>query len=258
MGESTLTSPNIALIDIETSPIIGYTWGLYDVNVLAVIEPVKILSCAWKWLGEKDVNVKALCDYKDYKPGIVNDRSLCKDIWDVLDLADIAIAHNGDSFDIKVCNSRFIANGLNAPSDYKSIDTLKVAKKYFRFNNNSLNELGVYLNEGEKVPTGGFKTWLKCMEGDPAAWLRMKKYNVQDIRLLERVYLRLRPFIGNHPNLNLIAPSSAEGHSCSVCQSLDTTKRGKAVTKAGSYQRYQCNQCGSWSSGPYERFKPDK
>jgi hypothetical protein len=250
-------TPKIAFIDIETSPIIGYTWAMWETNVLAVIEPVKVICCGWKWLGDKHVTVRALPDYGNYIGGVVDDRDLVADVWGVLDEADVVIAHNGDSFDCKVLNARFIANNLTAPSDYKTIDTLKVAKKYFKFASNSLNELGLYLNEGKKAPTGGFETWTKCMAGDPVAWDRMKKYNVQDVDLLERVYLRLRPFIGNHPNLNTIAPVKLKTSefACSSCQSLNTTKRGFSVTKVGKYQRYSCQSCGSWSSGPYEKIK---
>jgi len=201
--------------------------------------------------------VKALCDYPGYKGGVVDDKKLVTELWKVLDGADVVIAHNGDSFDIKVLNARFVANGLNAPSDYKSIDTLKVAKKHFRFNNNTLNELGQYLKEGRKAPTGGFETWTKCMKGDLTAWATMKEYNVQDIDLLERVYLRLRPFMSSHPNLNMINPLKGKlaEFACQVCQSIKTMKRGFSITKAGRYQRYQCTDCGSWSSGPYEKTK---
>lgn len=250
-------SPKICFIDIETSPIIGYTWGMYDVNVLGVIEPVKVIAVSWKWLGDSELHTRALPDYKGYRGGVVNDTDLVNDVWKVLDNADIVIAHNGDSFDIKILNARFLVAGLNPPSDYKTVDTLKVAKKYFRFNNNSLNELGGYLDEGRKTSTGGFETWLKCMAGEKEAWAQMRHYNARDVELLERVYLRLRPYINNHPNLNLIAPRKVtlSEHSCSSCQSLNTIKRGFSVTKLGRYQRYACNDCGSWSSGPYERVK---
>lgn len=250
--------PKTLLIDVETSPIIGYTWGTYDVNVLSVIEPVKIICCSWKWLGKDQVHVKALPDYPDYQKGVVNDKKLIGDLWGILDDADIVVAHNGDSFDIKILNTRFIAYDLRAPSDYKSIDTLKVARKYFRFNSNKLDDLGGYLDEGRKAPTGGFETWTKCMAGDAKAWAKMRAYNVKDVELLERIYLRLRPFMQNHPNLNLLDNSpqeKKEGFSCTVCQSFNTQRRGFTVTKVGRYQRHQCNDCGSWSSGPYERVK---
>lgn len=248
--------PKIVFVDIETSPIKGYAWKAYDTNLISIIEPVKVLCCAWKTLGSETVIVRGLSDYEGYRPGVVDDKSLCEEVWYVLDDADVVIAHNGDSFDIKVLNARFLANSLNPPSSYKTIDTLKVAKKYFRFNNNKLDELGAYLDEGRKAGTGGFETWTKCMEGDPKAWKRMKEYNARDVELLERVYLRLRPFIGNHPDLNMFNPRrSTSSFTCSTCQSTNTQKRGFQVTKAGRYQRYNCQDCGSWSSGPYEKVK---
>lgn len=250
-----MSNPRILLIDIETSPIIGYTWGMWETNVLSVIEPTKVICCGWKWLGDKDVTVISYSDFSSDSVVGVDDTQLVTEVWKVLDEADIVIAHNGDAFDVKILNARFIAAGLSAPSDYKTIDTLKVAKKYFKFSSNKLDELGGYLDEGHKAETGGFSTWVKCMARDKEAIERMKKYNARDVELLERVYLRLRPFINNHPNLNTIAPKEVlkNEFSCQVCQSTNTVKRGFSMTKVGRYQRYQCNECASWSSGAYER-----
>lgn len=252
-----MSKPRIAFIDIETSPILGYAWAIYDTNILGVKEPVKVMCFGWKWLGENKVNVLSLPDYKNYKPGVLDDSLLMKDVWKVLDEADVVVAHNGDSFDIKIINARFLVHGLNPPSDYKTVDTLKVSKKYFRMTTNKLDDVGGYLDEGRKASTGGFQTWVDCWDGDRKAWERMTTYNARDVELLERVYLRLRPFIGNHPDLNLIAgrPIKLGEFVCGSCQSLNTQKRGFAVTKAGRYQRYSCNDCGSWSTGPYERVK---
>ena len=246
---------NTLLIDIETSPIIGYTWGMYDQNVLRVIQPTKIICGAWKWLGADKGDVVGLCDYADYKKGVVDDYSLVAELWGLLDKADIVVAHNGDSFDIKSMNARFVANGINSPSYYTTVDTLKVARKYFRFNTNKLDNLGEYLGLGHKAASGGFGTWVGCMEGDEKAWALMKKYNLQDVNLLEKVYLKLRPYIRNHPNLNAINPKAAKGDKlpCTVCESFNTQRRGFLTTKMGRYQRHQCNDCGSWSSGPYEK-----
>lgn len=250
---------NIILLDIETSPLLGYSWTAYDANILKVVEPFKIISVAWKFLEDKDVKVRAINDYKDYKPGIVDDKNLVKDIWNVLDKADIVIAHNGASFDIKKLNARFIINGLNAPSDYEVIDTLKVAKKYFKFDSNNLNALGLYLDEGNKVSNGGFDLWVRCMAGDKTAWDKMKEYNKGDVTLLERIYLRLRPFMGSdHPNVNLITGHSHSSTACNVCESTDVIKRGFSFTKTGRKQRFQCNSCGSWSVGPFERVHASK
>lgn len=231
---------------------------MYDTNVLGVIQPVSIICASWKWLDETDIHARALTDYKGYKGGVVDDTKLVKELWGVLDAADVVVAHNGDSFDIKIMNTRFVAAGLNAPSHYKTIDTLKVARKYFRFSANKLDSLGEYLGVGRKAPTGGFETWIKCMAGDKEAWETMVKYNVHDIELLEKVYLKLRPYMQNHPVLAQFDPKPVVSGKfpCGTCESTNTNRRGFMTTKAGRYQRYQCLDCGSWSSGPYEKVKP--
>lgn len=248
--------PNILLIDIETSPIQGYTWGMYEQNVLKVIAPSKIIGAAWKWLGEAGMHSRTLPDYRGYRAGQLDDQKLVEELHSILDQADVVVAHNGDSFDVKKINARFVFYGLNAPSAYKTVDTLKVAKKYFRFDANNLNAITHYLGEGGKVNTGGFDLWVKCMAGDMPAWNKMKRYNEHDVKLLERVYLRLRPFMANHPNMNLFAaPNKKLEYACPTCRSIDVQRRGTLPTRTGLYQRYQCNTCGSWSSGPYQKAK---
>ena len=247
---SHLSKPKIILIDIETSPIVGYTWGTYDQTVLKVIEPSKIISVAWKELHSKTTYVKCLSDYTGYKKGIIDDKRLIQEVWKILDDADIAIAHNGDSFDFKRLNARFVWHGLTAPSAYQTIDTLKVAKKHFKFDGNSLNSLGQYFNLGSKAATGGFSLWTECISGDKSAWNKMKAYNKQDVDLLEKVYLVLRPYQANHPNVTLIS-GGCDGETCPSCQSTSVMKRGLAYTRTGSKQRYQCKDCGSWSSGGF-------
>ena len=168
-------------------------------------------------------------------------------LWQVLDESDIVIAHNGDKFDIKMLNVLFVKYHLNPPSPYRSIDTLKVARKYFRFMSNRLGDLGMKLGVGDKLDNGGFENWLGCINNDPQAWRKMLKYNAQDVKLLEKVYLRLRPWMDNHPPINVLAGSP---DSCPKCGGTHLQRRGtRKSTKTGTYSRYQCQDCGGWSTG---------
>lgn len=248
---------SVILLDIETSPLVGYSWQTYDTNVLKVIEPSKIISIAWKQLGAKETSCKCIADYRGYKSGVVNDEALIREIWDVLDKADIVIAHHGVAFDFKKLNARFVFYGLNSPSHYQVVDTKKEASKHFKFDSNSLNNLGSYLNVGQKINNGGFELWVECMGGDKKAWERMKSYNIQDVILLEQVYLKLRPFMSTHPDMNLMLGENIGQLACGSCLSLNLTKRGFALTKIGSKQRYQCSDCGSWTTGPWVRKTRD-
>lgn len=249
-----IKSPRVCLLDIETSPIQGYTWTTWDASVLKILEPSKVISIAWKWLGEDETFCRTLIDYKGYKPGVINDEKLIKEAWDLLDQSDVVIGHHSDAFDLKKLNARFVYYSLGSPSPYKSVDTKKAASKYFRLDSNSLNNIGVYLNLGQKVENGGFSLWDRCINGDKEAWELMRRYNIQDVVLLEKVYLALRPFIQNHPHLGLLA-GNEDTESCPSCQSPEVSRRGFSITRTGKRQRYQCKSCGAWSQGKFEKVK---
>jgi len=238
----------IVLLDIETAPNLGWVWGKYDQNVIAFYSTTYILSFAYKSLGDADITVRALPDYKGYTKDRANDELLSRDLWSVLDSADIVVAHNGDAFDIKRSNARFIAHDLPPPSPFKTVDTLKIAKKHFKFESNKLDDLGQYLAVGEKLAHTGFKLWRGCMDGDPEAWKQMKEYNAQDVALLEEVYLKLRPWATTHPNLNLYGGGS-DTVKCSSCGSDHVQKRGYSYAVTQVRQRFQCVDCRHWFSG---------
>lgn len=233
--------PRILLYDIETSPNIGYTWGRWEQNVIEFKKEWELLSFAFKWLGDKTVRVCARPDYKDE-----TDKSLTKALWELIDEADIVIAHNGDQFDQKKAKAKFIEHRLGPPSPYKSIDTKKIAKSQFAFNSNSLNDLGQLLKLGKKLPTGGFSLWLGCMAGDKKSWQKMKKYNKMDVALLEKVYLALRAWHPNHPN---VAVYRGEPKNCPSCGSRSVVRRGVALTKTSTFERMQCKDCHRWYQG---------
>lgn len=230
------------LFDIETSPLLGYTWEIYDTNVIEIVQDWYMLSFAVKWLDEKKTRVYTLADFRGYTKDKANDYKLVKKLWDYLSEADLVIAHNGDQFDIKKANARFIAHGLAPPAPNKTVDTLKVARKHFKFTSNKLDDLGNILGVGRKVAHTGKHLWLSCMRGDRKAWKIMAKYNKQDVVLLEKVYLKLRPYMATHPN-------NVSFGQCPVCQSFQVQKRGSYWSLKRKYQRYQCQSCGHWYKG---------
>lgn len=235
---------HVLIFDIETSPIRGTAWRTYDTNLVWVEQDWHIMSFAWKWLGKRQTYCLALPDFKDeYKIDPTNDYYLLERLHQLFTMADVVVAHNGDRFDQKKTNARLIQHGFNPPEPYKTIDTLKVAKKYFAFTSNHLDDLGEYLNVGHKLDTGGKGLWQACLEGDAKAWKKMKAYNKQDVVLLEKVYLKLRPWIDNHPSMALM---EEKPDSCPKCGKGPLIKGGTRMTKLGRSQRYQCTACGGW------------
>jgi len=239
-----MSKPRVLYYDIETAPNLAYVWGQYEQNVIAHDREWYLLCVSYKWEGERKTHVCALDDFKEaYKKDPENDYHVAKKMWELFDEADVVVAHNGDKFDMRKANARFIVHGFGPPSKPKSVDTLKVARRHFMFNSNKLNHLGQHLGLGEKVDTGGFETWAGCMRGDVKAWKTMKKYAKQDVDLLVKVYKELRPWMNNHPNLNVFTGSS----NCPTCGSSNIQYRGYQYTKVATYRQFQCNDCRSYS-----------
>lgn len=231
--------PKILLFDIETMANQAYVWGKWEQDVIEYKQHWYMLTFAWKWLGEKKTYGLSLKDFKGYKKGSDDDFHLVKALWKLFDEADIIIAHNGNSFDIKKTNARFIKHKLPPPSPYKTIDTKLVAKKYFKFDSNKLDDLGSYFNIGRKLSHEGFKLWLGCEANDPKSWKKMLDYNIQDVILLEKVYLAMLPYMNNHPSIALF---KGERLACPNCGSKRVQKRGVKYGK----QYWWCRDCDSW------------
>ena len=234
----------ILFYDIETAPNLSYVWGHYQQDVIAHEREWYMLCFAWRWEHQKTIHACALPHFeKAYAQDPENDYHVVKKLHQLFNEADVIVAHNGDAFDYKKANARFIKHGLGPTSHVNSIDTLKVAKKHFKFTTNHLNSLGKFLDIGVKTDTGGFKTWAGCMRGDPKAWKTMIKYNKQDINLLYDVYLALRPWMTNHPNRNMYT----EEDGCPTCGSNNVMRRGHRGTKTMRYVQMQCQDCLNYS-----------
>jgi hypothetical protein len=236
-----VSQPKILFVDIETFPNIAYVWGKYDQNVIRFKQESCMATFVVKWLDQKQIISRALPDYKGYQPRSYDDRKLVAELWKLLDEADIVVAHNGDSFDVRVCNSRFILHGMKPPSPFKTVDTKKAVKRVARFNSNKLDDLGGLLLADKKIKTD-FDLWEGCINGDKKAWRQMVEYNRKDVLLLERLYLYIRPWISNHPNLTIGAGVAA----CPKCASAEIEYRGWTRSASCSYRRFQCKNCGGW------------
>ena len=233
-------------MDVENSPNLAFVWGKYEQNVIDYEKEWYMLSFAYKWKDEKTVKAFKLSDFPTYKKDKTNDKKLLLELWKLLDEADIVIGHNVDRFDVRKTNARFLANGISVPSPYKTVDTLKVAKKYFFLNSNKLGDLGKYLKLGSKIDTGGFDLWLGCMAGDSSSWKKMVEYNKNDIVLLEKVYETLKPWMTNHPNVNVL---SGRPNACPTCGSPRIHGRGYGIAGGRKKQKFQCQNCSCWFMG---------
>lgn len=229
----------ILLLDIETAPMTALVWGLWDQNISPnhIIDSSYMLCYAAKWYQDTDIIFDSVHHSKPKK--------MLKGLHGLLSDADVVVHYNGNKFDMPTINKEFVLNSFSPPSPYKQIDLLRVVRSNFRFPSNKLDFVAQRLGLGKKQEHEGMSLWTKCMKGDKDAWERMQDYNVQDVVLLESLYHTLLPWIKNHPNRNLYSEDTV----CPTCGSHSVQKRGQAVSLSGTYQRYQCRDCGSWSQG---------
>lgn len=237
-------SPKILIWDIETSLNLVTVFDLANndyIDPSAIVRERYVICASWKWYGESKIHaVSVLDDPNLYASDPYNDKHVIETLHKVLSKADVIVAHNGDNFDTKYVETRILFHGLPALPPITSIDTYKTAKSRFRFNSNKLDYLGNYLKVGRKKPTTA-GLWMRVFRGEKAAVREMIEYNKQDVLLLERVFVKLQPYINNHINRQLFNKTG-----CPRCGSKKIQSRGfhKAITQI--YRRFQCQSCSGW------------
>jgi uncharacterized protein YprB with RNaseH-like and TPR domain len=181
----------ILLLDIETTPMQVYAWGLWDQNISIdqIIKSTEMLCFGARWLGEKKVIFKSV--HHDGK------QAMLEELHKLMSEADLLVGWNSAAFDHKHINREFLENGMTPPSPVKDLDLMSVTKANFLFPSNKLDYVAQKLGVGAKVKHSGFSLWIKCMDGDEKAWAEMKKYQIQDVNLLVDLYEKLLPwFVG--------------------------------------------------------------
>jgi len=181
----------ILLLDIETTPMQVYAWGLWDQNISIdqIIKSTEMLCFGARWLGSKKVIFKSV--HHDGK------KAMLEELHKLMEEADLLVGWNSAAFDHKHINREFLENGMIPPSPVKDLDLMSITKANFLFPSNKLDYVAQKLGVGAKVKHSGFSLWIKCMEGDNKAWAEMKKYQIQDVNLLVELYDILSPwFVG--------------------------------------------------------------
>lgn len=240
----------VLVLDIEWRPTIAYVWQAWDESTSPekIIEHGGLLCVGAKWLGEKEVHL-----FSEWEHG---HEGMLAGIHEMMSFADAIITYNGDKYDLPKLDGEFVLYNFPPRPPCTSIDVIKAVKKlgYFR---SSLGFVGPFLGLGDKVEYEGFGLWKKVMKGDKNAQERMGKYCIQDVKLTEKLYLKLRPHIKNHPHLG------RTGHeACPVCGSSHVHSKGSRPkkeeeidsfgtrrTRVYKIQRLQCQTCTHWYDG---------
>lgn len=246
------TNIKVLVLDIETKYLEAAVWGLWNNNVSLsmLLESGMVICWAAKWLNDP---AKSTIWYRH------DDKEFLPEIWHLLDEADCVLTYNGRKFDLPTLNREFVKAEYGPPSSYRHIDLLETVKRAFRLPSNKLDFISNDLGIGQKVKHEGFELWKKCNEGDEDAWKRMKKYNIGDVVLLEKLYHKLGPWVQAPPNAALYMGEDKllDTPVCPRCGGKHLQKRGHYATTTQIYQRYWCKDCGGWSRGRYTQLSKE-
>lgn len=235
----------VLIFDLETAPMKAYVWGRWNQNISldATISEWFIICWSAKWLYSDEVLGDVLTKEEILQE---DDSRVVKSLYDIINKADIIVAHNGNRADIPWMNTRFILNGLGPTKPYFSIDTCSISKKNFGFSSNKLDALATYFGFSNKIETS-FKLWKGCLNGDEESLKYMLEYNKMDVKILEEVYLKLRPWIKNHPNMSNLLDEDC----CPFCgkNSLKEVENEYYYTNVNKYKLYRCDSCKGVSRG---------
>jgi hypothetical protein len=236
-------NPKLLYLDIETSTIQVELFqpGKQYVSADRIKGDWFILCWSAKWVCSSSM-FSYVVNPRDVAKR--DDRRILKPLYDLLNMADIVIGHNADRFDLKRINWRFLMHGMKPPRPYRTVDTLKVARSIFGASGNSMDFLAKQLGLGEKLEMH-FTDWDKCMEGNIEALRKMRKYNEHDILVGESLYLKMRPWMKNHPNLGLYYETDTQ--RCKNCGStdLDVDENFPVYTGVNAYECWTCIPCGA-------------
>jgi len=236
--------PRLFYVDIETSRV-EYLVKTFSprVDYLSHKDIIKdwfVICWAGQWIGTDKVFHSVVTPSEALAR---DDRRVCADFLEILNEADVIIAHNGDRFDMKKLRYRFrFAHNFPPPLPYRTIDTLKIMRKVYGATSNALDFL---TRMGMKIPAKlktDLQLWKDCEAGDPVALGRMDTYCVNDIHIGIGLYKKIIPDAPNGVNLALY--TDLDKPRCPRCLGDIVPVDKVTTTGANAFETYRCVECG--------------
>lgn len=244
-----LGAPKVLVFDIEVSQEIFKSWrtGRQYLRWQQVQASWYVISWAAKWLFSDESFTGCVTS----KEAIArDDKRVVSGIWKMMDDADYVITQNGDRFDIRKLNWRFLKHGLPPNNRYTSIDILKKNRQVFGADSLALDSIAQELGYSGKHHTD-IDLWNNCEAGDVKSLKAMTEYNRNDIFMTEDVYLHCRPWYKTHPHFALLVdmyqPLEEDDARCPRClQTISGLKFDRLARKPSGYVYKTCNcpHCG--------------
>ena len=220
---------------METSPNIGFFWQPgHKINIghENIIHERAIICICYKWSDQNKV-------YHLQWDAKQNDKKMLIDFIKVANQADELVGHNGDNFDLKWIRTRCYFHDIDMMPSFKTIDTLKEARKGFRFNSNRLDYISKFGGSTGKIGTS-FSLWKDIVLKKCDKSLRyMVKYCKKDVIELETVFNKMNKYI--LPKTSIAAKIG----DCPECGHTEMKYNGLRVSaKLGQAVQLVCLNCG--------------
>ena len=222
--------------DIETSPCHAWVWntGKQYISHQQLLSSSTIICITWIW--DNETEAKSLHWDKHQ-----NDKTMLQKFRAVADKADVLVAHNGKSFDVKHINTRIAYHQLEPLAISTLEDTLLSARKTLRLPSFSLDYICKYFNLGCKIKTE-IDLWLDVwLRNDRKRLKEMVEYGKHDAVLLKAASNRLKSYLPIKRNLAIL---NEDSRICPKCGEL-LWKWDKRVIGLRLVQRYKCSKCRS-------------
>lgn len=246
-----MKEPKIILFDLETLPDLNKAlevWPqLSDFPGRTLKATITSIICAgYKIYGENKTHCINAWDFNSWNKDVNNDKKLCLEIYNILKNADAVVTHNGKRFDWKFLQTRLLKHGLGPLPKIHHIDTKETSSRYLFSFNNRLGYLGDTFVGQRKLEHEGWDLWVKVHRKDKIAMKTMTDYCKQDVDLLEKIFVKLKPFINQIPNYNMFISGHTAKKVCPNCGSTRLRNIGYRYTQTMVYNRYRCKDCKSF------------
>jgi len=246
----------VLIYDIETSPNIGWFWRAgfkQNINTNQIVKERAIICVSYKWQGEDEV-YNLTWDINQC------DKFLIEQFVEVLNEADLIVAHNGDNFDIKWLRTRALYHGIQMLPNYKQFDTLKLAKSKLYLNSNRLDYISKFLGFEGKIQTTP-DLWNKVvMLNDRNSLNDMLDYCDEDVRQLEKVYDKLQ-YLDN-PRIHVGVLNNEVKYSSPISGNYNLKLVKTITTNNGTLKRIMKdldnNRIFEMSETNYQKYKLNK
>lgn len=236
--------PRILYFDTERAPPLAWVWEDNKpqfINYTQYVQHGFFTSIQWQFSDENKPSALSVTDSPTaFRKNPTCDKRVVKKAAELLNSADIVVAHNGKRFDWKHVLGKMVYHGIDPIRKPYIIDTLLEAKKA-KFPSNALGNLADYLEiaKKEKNQANIGKMVFGSIDERISEIDKQTAYGLKDIQPMIEFYEKIRPYMETHPNIGAYT-----GILTCSCGSTDLHSRGERHLSGNRVKAmYRCREC---------------